>query len=318
MLLDDLLSRRLVILSGKGGTGKSVVGTALALAAGERGKRVLLVEIDAPLEASRYLGAEPVGTREAEVRPGLFTVNLDPAAVMDEYVRSVVRVDLLARRVLQSPVYRRFFAAAPGLPELMVLGKIMVLEEARASRFSARPRYDLIVVDAPATGHGLSFLKVPLAASRAVPVGPIGHNARRILAMLQDAARTALVLVAVPEEMAVVEARELRDAAVDELGIAPAALVLNQCHERRFTGEQEAEILRLVAEGASGRLARGVGLRSALAAARRHLRRRKLTQFYQARLRRTLPLPTVTLPYLFDEDIGPSSIERLARRLEAA
>ena len=318
MLLDDLLSRRLVILSGKGGTGKSVVGTALALAAGERGKRVLLVEIDAPLEASRYLGAEPVGTREAQVRPGLFTVNLDPAAVMDEYVRSVVRVDLLARRVLQSPVYRRFFAAAPGLPELMVLGKIMVLEEARASRFSARPRYDLIVVDAPATGHGLSFLKVPLAASRAVPVGPIGHNARRILAMLQDAARTALVLVAVPEEMAVVEARGLRDAAVDELGIAPAALVLNQCHERRFTGEQEAEILRLVAEDASGRLARGVGLRSALAAARRHLRRRKLTQFYQMRLRRTLPLPTVTLPYLFDEDIGPSSIERLARRLEAA
>jgi anion-transporting ArsA/GET3 family ATPase len=318
MLLDDLLSRRLVILSGKGGTGKSVVGTALALAAGERGKRVLFVEIDAPREASRYLGAEPAGTKEAALRPGLFTVNLDPAAVMDEYVRGVVRVDLLARRVLQSPVYRRFFAAAPGLPELMVLGKIMVLEEARASRFSARPRYDLIVVDAPATGHGLSFLKVPLAASRAVPVGPIGHNARRILAMLQDAARTALVLVAVPEEMAVVEAQELRDAAVEELGIAPAALVLNQCHERRFTGEQEAEILRLVAEGASGRLARGVGLRSALAAARRHLRRRKLTQFYQTRLRRTLPLPTVTLPYLFDEDIGPSSIERLARRLEAA
>jgi anion-transporting ArsA/GET3 family ATPase len=233
-------------------------------------------------------------------------------------VRSVVRVDMLARRVLQSPVYRRFFAAAPGLPELMVLGKIMVLEEARASRFSSRPRYDLIVVDAPATGHGLSFLKVPLAASRAVPVGPIGHNARRILGLLQDADRTALVLVAIPEEMAVVEAQELESAAVDELGIRPAALVLNQCHERRFTREQESEILRLAAEGATGRLARGVGLRSALAAARRHLRRRKLTRFYQARLRRALPLPTVSLPYLFDEDIGPASIERLARRLEAA
>jgi len=317
-VLDELLSRRLVILSGKGGTGKSVVGTALAVAASERGQRVLLVEIDAPLEASRYLGAAPVGTREAEVRPGLFAVNLDPTAVMDEYVRSVVRVEMLARRVLRSPVYRRFFAAAPGLPELMVLGKIMVLEEARASRFSSRPRYDLIVVDAPATGHGLSFLKVPLAASRAVPVGPIGHNARRILALLQDADRTALVLVAIPEEMAVVEAQELRSAAVDELGITPTALVLNQCHERRFTREQEAEILRLAAEGAPGRLARGVGLRSALAAARRHLRRRKLTRFYQARLHRTLPLPMVSLPYLLDEDIGPASIERLARRLEAA
>jgi len=318
MLLDELLSRRLVILSGKGGTGKSVVGTALALAASEQGKRVLMVEIDAPLEASRYLGAAPVGAKETEVRPGLFTVNLDPAAVMDEYVRGVVPVDLLARRVLQSPVYRRFFAAAPGLPELMVLGKIMVLEEARAARFSSRPRYDLIVVDAPATGHGLAFLGVPLAASRAVPAGPIGSNAGRILALLQDADRTALVLLAVPEEMAVVEAQELHRAAVDELGMKPAALVLNQCHERRFTREQEAEILRLAAEGASGRLARGVGLRSALAAARRHLRRRRLTRFYQTRLRRALPLPTVSLPYLFDEDIGPPSIERLARRLEAA
>jgi anion-transporting ArsA/GET3 family ATPase len=317
-MLDDLLSRRIIILSGKGGTGKSVVGTALALAARQQGKRVLMVEIDAPLEASRYLGAAPVGTKEAEIRPGLFTVNLDPTAVMDEYVRGVVRVDMLARRVLQSPVYRRFFAAAPGLPELMVLGKIMVLEEARASRFSSRPRYDLIVVDAPATGHGVSFLKVPLAASRAVPVGPVGNNARRILKLLQDADRTALVLVAVPDEMAAVEVQELHRTAIDELGMRPAALVLNQCHERRFTREQEAEIRRLVAEGASGRLARGVGLGSALAAARRHLRRRKLTQFYQTRLRRALPLPLLSLPYLFDEEIGPSAIERLARRLEAA
>jgi len=318
MLLDDLLDRRLVILSGKGGTGKSVVGAALALAAAERGRRVLLAEIDAPLEASRYLGAAPAGSRDTEVRPGLSVVNLDPAAVMDEYVRHTVRVDLLARKLLDSPIYRRFFAAAPGLPELMVLGKIMVLEEARAGRFSSRPRYDLIVVDAPATGHGLSLLKVPLAASRAVPVGPVGHHARRVLALLQDAERTALVLVAVPEEMAAVEARELHRAAVEELGITPRALVLNECHERRFTRDQEAEIRRLAAAGASGRLAQGVGLRAALSAARRHLRRRKLTQFYLTQLRRTLPLPIVTLPYLFDEDIGPSSIERLARRLEAA
>src|SRR6266508_935577 len=202
MVLDDLLEHRLVILSGKGGVGKSVVGTALAMAARARGKRILFIEVDAPLPASRYLGEAPVGGRETEVRPGFSMVNLVPAQVMDEYVREMVRVDMLSRKVLASPVYRRFFAAAPGLPELMVLGKIMVLEEQRASRFSSRPRYDLIVVDAPATGHGISFLKVPLAASQAVPVGPVGHNARRILALLRDAARTALVLVAVPEEMA--------------------------------------------------------------------------------------------------------------------
>ncbi len=156
---------------------------------------MLLVEVAAPLEASRRLGGPPSRGREVEIAPGLFTVNLDPQAVMDEYVRHVVKLDLVARRILANPVYHRFFAAAPGLKELMVLGKIMVLEEARR-RLSREPLYDLIVVDAPATGHGLAYLNVPLAASRAIPVGPIGHNAKRILQLLRDARRTALVVVA--------------------------------------------------------------------------------------------------------------------------
>ena len=93
-----------------------------------------------------------------------------------------------------------------------MLGKIMVLEEERQrlrAPAALRPRS---IVDAPATGHGLAFLKVPLAASRAVPVGPVGHNARRILALLRDPERTALVVVAIPEEMAVVEALEFHRA----------------------------------------------------------------------------------------------------------
>ena len=90
MLLDELLSRRLLILSGKGGVGKSTVGLALSLAARERGKHVLLVEVDAPLEAARVLGAGPAGQRETEALPGLFTLNLDPARAMDEYVRHVL------------------------------------------------------------------------------------------------------------------------------------------------------------------------------------------------------------------------------------
>ena len=101
------------------------------------------------------------------------------------------------------------------------------------------------MVDAPATGHGLAFLKVPLAASRAVPVGPVGHNARRILKLLRDPERTGLVVVAIPEEMAVVEALEFHRLAIDELGIEPAAVVLNGCHERRFTRQEAEEILRL-------------------------------------------------------------------------
>jgi anion-transporting ArsA/GET3 family ATPase len=314
MVLDDLLAHRLVILSGKGGVGKSAVGAAVALVASERGKRVLLVEIDAPLEAARYFDVPPVGAQERELRPGLSAINLKPSEVMDEYVRQTVKIELLARKILDSPVYHRFFAAAPGLPELMVLGKIMVLEEAR-ERWSRRPRYDLIVVDAPATGHGLAFLKVPLAASRAVPVGPVGSNARRILQLLRDPRRTALVLVAIPEEMAVVEAVEFHRVAVEEVGLTAAALVLNACHERHFATEQETEILQLAAAGAGGRLARGVRLEGALAAARRQIRRRKMTRFYQTRLKRALPLPLLSLPFLFHEELGPAALRILADRL---
>jgi anion-transporting ArsA/GET3 family ATPase len=317
MALDSLLDRRLVILSGKGGVGKSVVGLALALAARGRGKRVLLVEVAAPMEAARYLGRPPSGPRETEVLPGLHTVNLDPAGVMDEYVRQTVKVDMLSRRVLQSPIYSRFFAAAPGLKDLMLLGKVMVLEEAR-ERFSRRPRYDLIVVDAPATGHGLSLLKVPIAASEAVPIGPVGHNARRILRLLRDRQKTALAIVAVPEEMAVVEAVEFHELAVEEIGLRPALVVLNACHERRFREAEEAEVLRLAAQGPSGRLKGDVPLAAALLAARRQIRRRKLTRFYEARLRRALPVPLVCLPYLFREVLDEEDLLLLASRLEAA
>ena len=329
MLLDSLFSRRLVLLTGKGGVGKSVVGSAIALAARERGKRVLLVEVSAPLEAARLLGgprggdggrsgADPTSRgREVEVLPNLFSVNLDPAAVMDEYVRHVVKLEMFSRRILESPVYRRFFAAAPGLKELMVLGKIMMLEAAHA-RFSHKPLFDLLVVDAPATGHGLAFLKVPLAASAAIPVGPVGHNARRILALLRDRRRTALVVVAVPEEMAVVEAVQFHRLATEELKMEPAAVVLNACHERRFTDGDEAEVLRLTTEGAEGDLERDVPLPAALRAARRQIRRRKLTRFYQARLRRAVDAPLVSLPFLFREALGVDDVRLLAARLEAA
>lgn len=317
MLLDDLLSRRLIVLTGKGGVGKSVVGSALALAASKRGKRVLLVEVAAPLEAARVLGGPPSKGRETEVLPGLSTVNLDPDAVMDQYVRHVVPVELLARRVLDSPIYRRFFAAAPGLKELMVLGKIMVLEEARTG-LARRPAWDLIVVDAPATGHGLAFLKVPLAASRAIPVGPVGHNARRVLKLVRNPKRTALMVVAIPEEMAVVEALEFHRLAIDELEVEPAAAVLNGCHERRFSNEEEAEVLRLTAAGAGGTLEPGVPLPAALRAARRQIRRRRLTRLYRGRLRRGLPAPVASLPFLFRKRLGLEDLELLAEHLESA
>jgi anion-transporting ArsA/GET3 family ATPase len=249
------------------------------------------------------------------VVPGFFAVNLDPAEVLAAYVRHVVHLELIARKILTSPVYQRFLAAAPGLKELMVLGQVMVLEEARRGR---KPLWDLIVLDAPATGHGLAFLKVPLAAAAAIPAGPVGANARKVVTLLRDPARTALLVVAIPEELAVVEALEFRRQAREELGIEPAAFLLNACHERRFSDEEEAELLRLSSESADGLIERGVPLPAALRAARRQIRRRKLTRFYETRLRRELDAPLVSLPFLFQDGLGLEHLRLLAERLEAA
>lgn len=317
MLLDDLLGRRLILLSGKGGVGKSVVGAALALAARERGRRVLLLEVDAPLPASRYLDAPPAGSKEAEARPGVFTVNLKPQEVMDEYVRRNVRVELVVRRIVESPIYRRFFAAAPGLKELMVLGKILVLSEQRGG-FTRQPRYDLVIADLPATGHGLALLKVPAAASAAIPVGPVGHQARWILKRLRDPAWTALLVVAIPEEMAVVEALELEHTAASDVGVRPTAFVLNACHERRFSTGEEASVLELTKRRAAGSLRGGVRLEDALQAARRQLRRARLTRFHERRLRRGSGLPVVRLPFLYRERLGLDAVRALASHLAEA
>ena len=317
MSVASLLRKRVVFLSGKGGVGKSACGLALGLLGSGRGKRVLLVEIDAPLEATRYLSAEPAGSTETELRPGLFTVNLDPPTVMAEWVKRTAKLDLLVRPVLNSPIYHRFFAAAPGLKELMVLGKIMSLEQERQHR-SKKPRYDQIIVDAPSTGHGLSLLKVPGAASRAIPVGPVGKHARQIDQALRNPALTALGIVAIPEEMAVIEALELHEAASEELGMSIQVILLNQSHGRRLKAAQEARVLDLAGGRAKGRLARGVSLESALAAGRRHIRRRKLSAFYLRRLRRQVETPVVPLPYVFSESFDEAAIGRLAAALADA
>jgi anion-transporting ArsA/GET3 family ATPase len=143
----------------------------------------------------------------------------------------------------------------------------------------------------------------------------VGANARRILALLRDPRRTVLAIVAMPEEMAVVEAAELHRMAAEEVGMKTSAVVLNGCHERRLDPSEEATVLRLSAEGAGGVFGPGVRLEAALAAARRHIRRRKLTRFYETRLAKSLGLPLIRLPYLFREEIGPAEVALLAERL---
>ena len=180
----DLLDRRLVVVTGKGGVGKSTVAAALAMLAARRGKRVLVAEVDARERVAPMLGGRPSGPVVRLVLPGISTVNVDPRHALEEYALMVVKVRAIYQAVFENRVVRFFLRAVPSLAETLMLGKI--LHEARSRGATGSPRWDLVIVDAPATGHAVQLLGVPKALLDTVPAGPLRRDAEWMQALLTD------------------------------------------------------------------------------------------------------------------------------------
>ena len=302
-----LLERRLLVVTGKGGVGKSTVSAALALLAARQGRRVLVCEVNAQERVAPLLGATPGGDRVREVLPGLFTVNVTPAAAMREYGLMVLRFQAIYDAVFENRLVRFFLRVIPGLGELVMLGKI--LNEVRLED-RGRPRWDLVVLDAPATGHAVQLLRVPSALLDTVPPGPLRHDAQWMQAMLVDPHQTALAIVTLPEEMPVNEAIELDAQVRGLLGIHRAALFVNAMPGHRFAA---GELPRLAALAATPP---PVG--PAAAAARLQALRAEQAERYLARARAALDLPTTVLPLLPLPEWGREAVERIAATIDAA
>ncbi|HEY6004931.1 MAG TPA: ArsA-related P-loop ATPase, partial [Anaeromyxobacter sp.] len=202
MATPPLLDRRLVIVTGKGGVGKSTVTAALALLAARAGKRVLVCEVNAQERIAPLLGAERAGPVIREAAERVFTVNVTPHEAMREYGIMVLKFRTIYEAVFENRLVRFFLRVVPSLAELVMLGKI--LYEAKAEE-GGRPRWDLVLVDAPATGHAVQLLRVPSALVDTVPGGPLRQDADWMEAMLVDPARTSVAIVTLPEEMPVNE-----------------------------------------------------------------------------------------------------------------
>lgn len=226
-LLRDLASRTLLAVSGKGGVGKTAVASALAALAARQGRSVLLVSTDGRGDAAALFGREDRGYVEAPLEENLRTITTDFDALLTDFVRAVSPVRLLGDRLLAVPAFRFFTRATPGLPDLLLLGKIReVLKRTRGTK--DEPRYDLIVLDAPATGHALSLLALPRTILKTVPAGPLRKLALDVDALFSDPAKTALVAVAEPAELAAKETEELVAGARDAAGVATALVVVNR------------------------------------------------------------------------------------------
>jgi anion-transporting ArsA/GET3 family ATPase len=298
-LLAELSRRRLLVVTGKGGVGKSVISGALARLAHAAGRRVLLLEAD-PRETQHELaGVAPSGGDYVVAAPGLLIQNLQPRHVFEAAVREHVRIELLVRRVIQSPLFHHFVEAAPGLEELAVLGHAYrVLHGLEKTPLE---QVDLVVLDAPATGHSVSMLAAPRVVAGVVDAGPFARLAAELSEFIANPQATGIVVVTLAEEMPVQEALELRRSLHAEVGREVDVLVANAVYPptHQARGSEASDEAR--GEALSGPW--GLWQR------RRAINRRELD-----RLKRDWHGPQVVLP-LIPADRGPALLDALVAAL---
>jgi anion-transporting ArsA/GET3 family ATPase len=229
MTIATLLERRMVLVTGKGGVGKSTCALALALAGARRGKRVLLVELSARAVSSDFLGARPPGHEPArpvpDRIPGLWTAHLDSQTSLQEYLIEHLKIPRLVRIATENRMLARLWQAAPSVNETALLNTLFHLERRRLP--SGKPTFDLIVVDMPATGHALTMLGTPRGHIKMVRVGSLAERARAIDLLLHDRSRVATCIVTLPEELPVNETIELARDMRAKLDLEPSHVLIN-------------------------------------------------------------------------------------------
>ena len=298
-----LLDRRLLFFTGKGGVGKSTVTAATALLAAEHGKRVLLVEVDAKNNLTALFEHAPVGFEPRQVHPGVYAMQMDTEASLREYLKVQAKVPVFGRIGPMARAFDFVATAAPGVKEILTVGK--VCWELRES-LAGRADWDLIVVDAAATGHVISQLDAPRAIQELVQVGPIRNQTGWMVDLLSDPSLTALNVVTSPEEMPVNETIELVATARRELDVPLGVVIVNRVLPELFTHADEAVFDALREPGPEAILYEraGPGATAVLDAARLAVSMRRSRSVHLARLREEVDLPLLLIPYLFVRDHG--------------
>jgi anion-transporting ArsA/GET3 family ATPase len=300
----DLLDKRLVIVTGKGGVGKSTVALAIGMAAAESGKRTIVCEVAAQEGISRRFHHAEVGFHEVEMAENLWAISIDPDESMREYVLLQLKVRAARDLLFRSKVFGYLAAATPGLRELVTIGKIWELAQGKR-RVKGGRNYDLVVVDAPATGQGIGFLQTPRTFANVARVGPMASQAETLDAFLTNHRRTGVAIVSLPEEMPVNETAMLEREVSESVGASVDRIYMNGLYPDRFTADEAAR-LSAAAEEASGET------RAALleALGERHRARAQGEQL--ARLAELTEAPITTLPFLFEPEVGVDQVRRLA------
>jgi anion-transporting ArsA/GET3 family ATPase len=303
-----LRSSRVVIVAGKGGVGKTTVTAALARLAAAEGLSTLVVEVEGKSGLAGLFGRAPLSYRESVLWPArdggaeVRGRTLTPDEALLEYMEDH-GLRRISKRLASTGAVDVVSTAVPGIKDILVLGKVKQIERSGA--------VDLVIVDAPAAGHAITFLLAARSLLDAVRVGPIQAQAREVLELLTDPERCSVVLVTIPEETPVNELVETAYALEDRVGVKLGPVVVNEVYPELPGVEADPEA---AAEEAGAMLRPGEA--EALEAAAQFRRERTALQAEQLdRLGEGLPLPQLRLPFLFQADLGPREVEELAGAL---
>jgi anion-transporting ArsA/GET3 family ATPase len=307
----DLLDRKLLFVTGKGGVGKTTIAAALASLAAERGKRTLVCEVDAKGDLADMFETAPTGFVERQIAPRLWAMSMDTEESLKQYLSLQLRVPLATRIGPLAKMFDFVASAAPGVKEIVTVGKLCW--EVKAGR------YDIVVVDASASGHIASQLSAPQAINQLVQVGLVRQQTRWMQDILRDPATTGVVVVAIPAEMPVSETIELTGRLQSETEVDLAAVVVNRVLPELFGRGEEEAFERLSSNDCIEALQKQLGgpVDSIMEAARLTVRVRRFRAEHLERLREALDsrVPMLYVPYLFFRSHGLRSTHQLAGAL---
>ena len=311
--MGDLLERKLLFVTGKGGVGKTTVAAALALLASQRGLRTLTCEVDAKGDLASVFETGPTTFAEREIQPRLFAMTMDTEASLKEYLSLQLHLPVATRIGPLARMFDFVATAAPGVREILTIGKLAY--EVRQGH------YDLVVVDGAATGHVVGQLAAPQAINELVQVGLIREQTRWMLDILSDPAQTGMVIVATPDEMPVSETIDLAARLRSETTVDLAAVVVNRVLPELF-GRGEEEVFERLAHAdnsAALRKAAGEDVGPIFDAARLAVTLRRTRAGHLERLRAEVDpnVPLLYVPYLFVRSHGLRATHQVSEALAA-
>jgi anion-transporting ArsA/GET3 family ATPase len=310
----SILDKRLLFVTGKGGVGKSTVSAALGMVAARRGKRTIVCEVSQQERMSSLFHRQGVGYHETEIADNLFAFSVDPQRALEEYLLLQIKIKPLYDLMFRNRIFTYFAAATPGMRELVTIGKVWELAQLDR-KVKDGAEYDLVIVDAPATGHGLAVLRTPKTFGDIARVGPIKRQADTINAFVTDPSLTSVCAVALPEEMPVNETIDFKRRLAEDVGLDLDCLFMNGIYPELFSAD-EAEVIEQHFERDAGGGGIAVARRAALRAAISEHTRADSHREQTERLAAESGMAPLELPYLFEPEIDMDSIGELADVLE--